>query len=148
MTAKKFSTLFLGTILVLAIVSIALWNGVVSRTFRVPDGHGDLNRLGSVVYIPSDTPQYRPQQRHKEFRDYLQEGGTENFDVLTIGDSFSNGGGGAYYDINPNDQVIKSLTAVNFRAKLGNMPEVGVWCPEVESWPRAYSKKWAQSTFW
>lgn len=98
MTAKKFSTLFLGTILVLAIVSIALWNGVVSRTFHGPDGHGDLNRLGSVVYIPSDTPQYRPQQRHKEFRDYLQEGGTENFDVLTIGDSFSNGGGGAYYE--------------------------------------------------
>lgn len=54
-------------------------------------------------------------------------------------------GGGAYYDINPNDQVIKSLTAVNFRAKLGNMPEVGVWCPEVESWPRAYCSRSAQS---
>ena len=32
-----------------------------------------------------------------EFRDYVASGGREHFDVLTIGDSFSNGGGGNYY---------------------------------------------------
>ena len=54
-------------------------------------------------------------------------------------------GGGAYYDFNPCDQVVKSIEAVQFRAKLEDLGCVDVWCPEVESWPRAYSSRSAQS---
>lgn len=54
-------------------------------------------------------------------------------------------GGGFYYDLNPNDQVVKSMTAVRFRAKVPGLETVGVWCPEVESWPRAYGSRSAQS---
>ncbi|MGN0846602.1 MAG: hypothetical protein ACI4RA_04370 [Kiritimatiellia bacterium] len=54
-------------------------------------------------------------------------------------------GGGFYYDINPNDQVLKSFIAARFRAKIADLPNVGTWCPEVESWPRAYGCRSAQS---
>lgn len=54
-------------------------------------------------------------------------------------------GGGAYYDLNPRDQVEKSLRAASFRQILGNPASVDVWCPEIESWPRAYGSRSAQS---
>lgn len=54
-------------------------------------------------------------------------------------------GGGFYYDLNPSDQVVKSLTAARFRARVADLPDVGTWCPEVESWPRAYGSRSAQS---
>ena len=54
-------------------------------------------------------------------------------------------GGGDYYDLNPADQVVKSLRAVRFRAKVADLDCVDVWCPEVECWPRAYASRSAQS---
>ena len=54
-------------------------------------------------------------------------------------------GGGAYYDINPNDQVIKSLSSARFRRKIGNPEWISPWTPEVESWPRVYGSRSAQS---
>ena len=54
-------------------------------------------------------------------------------------------GGGAYYDVNPMDQVVKSLAAARFRKTVGDLGFVDVWCPEVESWPRAYGSRSAQS---
>ena len=54
-------------------------------------------------------------------------------------------GGGMYYDVNPLDQVVKSLTAARYRKTLGDPDDVDVWCPEVESWPRAYGSRSAQS---
>ncbi len=54
-------------------------------------------------------------------------------------------GGGFYYDVNPCDQVVKSICAAQFRGKVADLPNVGVWCPEVESCPRAYGSRSAQS---
>ena len=54
-------------------------------------------------------------------------------------------GGGAYYDINPNDQVIKSLMSSRFRKDMGNPEWISVWTPEVESYPRNYGSRSAQS---
>ena len=54
-------------------------------------------------------------------------------------------GGGAYYDVNPMDQVVKSLAAARYRKTVGDLGFVDVWCPEVESWPRAYGSRSAQS---
>lgn len=55
-------------------------------------------------------------------------------------------GGGAYYDLyNPGAQVVKSLESARFRKQLGDPAWVDVWCPEVESCPRAYGSRSAQS---
>ena len=54
-------------------------------------------------------------------------------------------GGGAYYDSNPNVQVLKSLEAARFRKLAGDPPIVANWCCEVESWPRTYGSRSAQS---
>jgi hypothetical protein len=54
-------------------------------------------------------------------------------------------GAGAYYDVNPNDQVLKSLSSARFRRTLGDMGCISVWTPEIESWPRVYGSRSAQS---
>ena len=54
-------------------------------------------------------------------------------------------GGGAYYDVNPNDQILKSLYSARYRCKLGNPEMISLWTPEVESWPRVYGSRSAQS---
>lgn len=54
-------------------------------------------------------------------------------------------GGGAYYDVNPNDQIIKSLLSARYRLKLGDPGIISLWTPEVESCPRVYGSRSAQS---
>ena len=54
-------------------------------------------------------------------------------------------GGGYYYDLNPSEQIVKSIRAAQFRERVADLPNVGVWCPEVESCPRAYGSRSAQS---
>lgn len=54
-------------------------------------------------------------------------------------------GGGAYYDVNPNDQIVKSLYSARYRRKLGDPEMISLWTPEVESWPRVYGSRSAQS---
>ena len=54
-------------------------------------------------------------------------------------------GGGAYHDLDPYDQVEKSVEAARFRRLVGDPSSVAVWTPEIESWPRAYGSRSAQS---
>jgi hypothetical protein len=54
-------------------------------------------------------------------------------------------GGGAYYDMNPNAQMIKAFEASRERRRLGDPEWVEAWCAEVETWPRAFSSRTAQS---
>ena len=53
-------------------------------------------------------------------------------------------GGGAYYDYNPNDQMVKAFGAARQRMRLGDPEWIGVWCPEVETYPRAFASRTAQ----
>ncbi len=53
-------------------------------------------------------------------------------------------GGGAYYDQNPNDQMVKTFDSARQRKRLGNPPWIDAWCPEVETWPRAFASRTAQ----
>ena len=53
-------------------------------------------------------------------------------------------GGGAYYDYNPNDQMIKAFGAARQRRCLGNPPWIDAWCPEIETYPRAFAGRTAQ----
>ena len=53
-------------------------------------------------------------------------------------------GGGAYFDYNPNDQMAKAFGAARQRRCLGNPPWIDAWCPEVETYPRAFASRTAQ----
>ena len=53
-------------------------------------------------------------------------------------------GGGAYYDYNPNDQMVKAFEAARQRRCLGDPEWFGVWCPEIETYPRAFASRTAQ----
>ena len=53
-------------------------------------------------------------------------------------------GGGAYYDQNPNEQMVKAFDAARQRRCLGNPPWIGAWCPEIETHPRAFASRTAQ----
>ncbi|HHU14675.1 MAG: hypothetical protein ACOX7Q_08795 [Kiritimatiellia bacterium] len=53
-------------------------------------------------------------------------------------------GGGAYYDQNPNLQMIKAFGAAYTRKQLGNPDWIDTWCPEVETYPRAFASRTAQ----
>ena len=54
-------------------------------------------------------------------------------------------GGGAYYDFNPNSQIVKSIKTGIFRELLGNPSWVHEWTPEIESWPRTCYSRSGQS---
>ena len=54
-------------------------------------------------------------------------------------------GGGCYFDDNPNEQVWKSMCTGRCRRALGDPPWVKVWTPEIESCPRNYGSRSAQS---
>ena len=53
-------------------------------------------------------------------------------------------GGGRYYDSNPNDQILKCLDSMRSRKALGDLKWISPWCPEVETWPRAFAARTAQ----
>ncbi len=53
-------------------------------------------------------------------------------------------GGGAYYDYNPNDQMVKALDAARQRRCLRDVEWISAWCPEVETFPRAFASRTAQ----
>lgn len=53
-------------------------------------------------------------------------------------------GGGAYYDYNPNEQMVKAFEAARQRRCLGDPEWIAEWCPEVETCPRALASRTAQ----
>lgn len=53
-------------------------------------------------------------------------------------------GGGWYFDYNPNDQMVKAFFAAQQRQCLGNPEWIATWCPEIETYPRAFASRTAQ----
>ena len=53
-------------------------------------------------------------------------------------------GGGAYYDFDPRHQILKALGAAHQRLRLGNPEWIATWCPEIETYPRAFASRTAQ----
>lgn len=54
-------------------------------------------------------------------------------------------GGGMYWDLNPTEQVIKSIESAAFAGRLKDVKTIRYMCPEVESWPHAHGGRSAQS---
>lgn len=98
MRAKKFVVLWLLLVGGFFLANLILWQGWTKQVFfESEDGHGDLKRIGSFAAAQAALRPEEYTQKHMEFKDYVAKGGHMQFDVLTIGDSFSNGGGGNYY---------------------------------------------------
>ena len=53
-------------------------------------------------------------------------------------------GGGAYYDQDPNGQPVKAISSARQMKVLGAPDWIGCWCPEVETYPRAFASRTAQ----
>ncbi len=53
-------------------------------------------------------------------------------------------GGGSYYDQNPNHQPAKAFAAARQMKVLGAPDWICTWCPEVETFPRAFASRTAQ----
>lgn len=54
-------------------------------------------------------------------------------------------GGAAYYDVNPNEQIVKSLSAARCRRDFSRPERISPWTCEIACFPRTYGSRSAQS---
>ena len=100
MTSKGFSKALAAIITIFFLTNVILYFGWVDNKSFGADGHGDLANLASMAWSKSLTEQKKYERHHLELDDYLERtnnGEAIKVDVLTIGDSFTNSGGGAFY---------------------------------------------------
>ena len=108
MTSKKYVVCIVSVLYMYMIINLALWHGTVKNIFQ----QGDLNRMGSMATASPLTEDVHYPKHHTKLDNYLASGKTESFDVLTLGDSFSNGAGRSYYqDYLVNQYGIKVINA-------------------------------------
>ncbi len=112
MSAKKYVAFVAGFLFVFMAGNLALWHFVVKESF-IQD---ELNRLGNFSSTDPLTPEAEYSNRHIEMKDYLASGKKESFDVVSIGDSFTNGGGRVYYQDYLADKY--GLKSINARFRL------------------------------
>lgn len=97
MSAKRFVITLVVFLCLFIAGNIALWHSGFRHIFLGENGHGSLGRMSGLYFPSPETTPMKYAAVHTEFRDYLGSGQTKTFDVLTIGDSFSNGYGGNYF---------------------------------------------------
>ncbi|SFT87555.1 SGNH hydrolase-like domain-containing protein, acetyltransferase AlgX [Selenomonas sp. GACV-9] len=122
MNSNKYVMLFLILIGIVFWGNVALWYGFSKDYFTDADGHGDLTRLATMPHVKAQTPNILYDRLHVEFAEYLQMEDKPIVDVLTFGDSFSNGVGGTYYQDYLADRYNKSVL---------NVPKIGSANPVV-----------------
>lgn len=93
MSAKKFVAIFTVLLLIFFVFNFALWHFVTKRIFT----QNDLNRMGYTESTKPLIPNAEYKAKRTEFTDYIISGIKTSFDIVTIGDSFSNGGGNTYF---------------------------------------------------
>ena len=93
MTAKKYVVCFVSAFYLFMSCNLALWHFYVKDMFL----QNDLTRLGYFRVPGPVTPNAEYHRKHKEFTEYIKDGMKEKIDVITMGDSFSNGGGRCWY---------------------------------------------------
>lgn len=86
MTSRKYFYCVIIILSAFMLANLALWHGYTKKLFT----QDELYRMGNYLGTPSGT-RYKNYLLHKtELRDYIKSGRKESFDVITIGDSFSN----------------------------------------------------------
>lgn len=120
MSIKKFVYIFVFVLLLFVIYNFAIWNLYTEKLLSNKDfkSSGDLVRMGYISELasPKKIENTLP-QKHIDAKSY---DGTK-IDMITIGDSFSNGGGGglnAYYqDYLATATNMKILNLSNYQEK-------------------------------
>ena len=108
MTSKKYIVYVVSVLYVFMIINLALWHGLTKEFFLM----NDMNRNGGLKTQSSLTEEIHYPVHHTELPDYLASGRIESFDVLTLGDSFSNGkDGGSYPDYLVSQYGLKVVNA-------------------------------------
>ena len=108
-------------------INLALWHGTVKSIFQ----QRDLNRLGNIAFTQALNQDMLYTKHHTEFADYAASGNFEPYDVLTIGDSFSNAGGGNYYqDYLVNQYGLKVINAQTDISGLYTLDKLG-WLDKI-----------------
>lgn len=100
MSSKSFVKIIVSVVTVFFLANVILYFGVVDNSARKDKSHGDLCGLAGLDWSNTLTEQKKYSKKHIEFVDYLkrlEQGENVQADIITFGDSFSNGGGGAYY---------------------------------------------------
>ena len=106
MTSKKYILCSVSVVYAFMIINLVLWNLQVKPLFT----GRDLARTGSIVIPEAITPKAEYSRHHTSLADYISSGKRESFDVLTIGDSFTNGKDGrSYPDCSVNNYTMKVL---------------------------------------
>lgn len=120
MNSKKY---VIGFLLIVGIVfggNVILWYGYTKDCFISNDGHGDLTRMAALPHEKSQTDCFQYDKSHIEFKDYWEMQDRPRIDILTVGDSFSNGKGGTYYQ----DYLVDKYGKV-----VMNIPKIGQTSP-------------------
>ena len=95
MNYKLYYRFIVGYLIVFVLYNAIIWVYFTSK-FQEPQqyGIGDLARMGYMPWVRSVTvPDPLVTKKHIEIEAYSGQA----IDMLTVGDSFSNGGGGTYY---------------------------------------------------
>ena len=106
MTSKKYVAWLLSILILFVLINLAFWHGLVKEIFI----QGDLSRLGSFKVNKTVTPHKKFLELHTELSGYLKAEKKKSFDIITIGDSFSQGHTEVFYqDILENKYGFKVL---------------------------------------
>ena len=89
MSAKKYVISLASILYIFLVINLSLWHIYTKEFFT----QSDLNRLGSFYTVSSLTGPANYQRHHEKFTPMT----TGQFDVITIGDSFSQGGYQDYF---------------------------------------------------
>ncbi len=109
MTAKKYAACVTGLLFVFITANLIIWHGFTKKFFS----GRDLNRLGCIYTTAPETRTKKYSPPHTNF----YEGMTGSFDVITIGDSFSNFRDDESYQAYLQEKY--GLRVLNFRADGG-----------------------------
>ena len=108
MTSKKYVAYVAAILYTFMILNLALWHGITKDIFM----GRDLQRMGSITTTAPLTEDRHYPKRHEELAEWIASGKLESCDVLTIGDSFSNGrDGSSYQDYLVNEYGLRVLNA-------------------------------------
>ena len=106
MTSKRYIVCVASVLYVFMMINIMFWHGVTKDFFMMDE----MARNGSIKINAPLTKNIHYSRHHTEFVEYIASGQLESFDVLTLGDSFSNGkDGGNYQDYLVNQYGLKVI---------------------------------------
>jgi hypothetical protein len=132
MDNKKYVGWFLTLVGIVFWANVVMWYGFSKDYFMHDEDHGDLSRAAIMSHVKAKTPNIKYKKIHIELPDYLRMQEKPSVDILTFGDSFSNGAGGTYYQDYLTDAYnmsvlnVPKIGASNPVAVLRNFIETGI----------------------